>query len=409
MAILSVPNEARLKGLVVATETIPGTFVTPTQRMSVDFTATPAKGAIIRSEDATGTYDRTARVRRSFADASGNVGGGALSFQELAILSQYAIRGGVAGTSDGSTVPGYTYSFSPSPTADDISTFSALFGVDGLPWEATGVRINEFNISGNAVGNEDQWSGSGTLFLKDAKRYEGFEGVATGGTTDTVVMTGAGWTVDEHKGAYVFLDYGTGNGEVRQVLSNTADTLTLETALVDAPAANDKFYISGLFPVVPEAQFDTITMEGTRVFLDLYNPTTSALGTTNVSDRVLSFNVSQVLNLTNKRRASGVIGRKGRGAREITGTLQFEYDRWDEYAKWINDAEISIRIEKDGPFIDEEAGTRHLAQINIERAAFDAWSESTDQNNMTVNLTFVALQESPVWNVTVKTDLATLP
>lgn len=409
MAIRNVPNEAALKGLMIATESNPGQFITPTHRLTQEFTASPGRGAIIRSSDATGTYDRTARVRRGFATPSGNIGGGALSFQELAILSQYAIKGGVVPTSDGNAIPGYTYDFVPSANADDIDTFSALFGVEGLPWEATGVRINEFNISGNAVGSDDQWTASGTLFLKDARRHEGFEGIATGGTATTIVMTGAAWTVDEHKGAYVFLEYGSGVGEVRQVLSNTADTLTLETAVSNIPAAGDPFYISAVFPTLADPQFDTITMEGTEIFLDVYDPSTSTIGTTNVSDRVLSFNVSQGLNLANKRRASGVIGRIGRGARDVSGTLQFEYDRWDEYAKWIADREISLRIQKAGPVIDAAAGSVRLAQINIERGVFDAWTEATDDNNMTVNLTFVALQEAPTWSVKVKTDLANLP
>lgn len=164
MSIFNVANEADLKGLMIATESTPGEFTMPTQRMAMDFTASPGKGALITSSDATGTYDRTARIRRSFATASGNIGGGALSFQELAILSRYAIKGGVVGVSDGNDIPAYTYTFSPSANVDDIDTFTALYGVEGLPWEATGVRINEFNISGNAVGTDDQWDGSGTLF-----------------------------------------------------------------------------------------------------------------------------------------------------------------------------------------------------------------------------------------------------
>lgn len=408
MAIRNVANEEALKGLMIATETNPGVFTMPTTRMTKAFTATPGKGAIIRSQDATGTYDRTARVRRSFATASGNIGGGASTYQELAMMGLYAMKGGVTGVSDANTIPGYTYTFGPSSNVDDIDTFSALFGVEGLPWEATGVRLNEFNISGNAIGSDDFWTDSGTLFLKDAKRYEGFEGVATGGTTTTITMTGAAWTVDEHKGAYVFLKYGSGVGEVRQVLSNTTTEITFETAVLNAPAIGDLFYISGLFPTLAEADYDTITMEGTRIFLDVHNPSATTIGTTNVSERVASFNVTQTLNLANKRRAPGVIGRIGRGGREVSGTLQFEFDRWDEYKKWMEDEEISIRIEKPGPVIDATAGSTQNVQLNIERAAFDAWTEATDQNNMMVNLTFVGLEEAPPWEMVVKTDIASL-
>ncbi len=408
MPIRYVPNEVANKGFMLATETTPGTYVTPTKRMMTAFSATPGIGALKRSQDATGGYDRTATIRRDFADPSGTIGGGA-TYQELAILSQYAIKGGVTGTSDANPNVATTYTFAPTFNADDISTFSALFGVDGLPWEATGVRLGEFNISGDATSADDQWQLGGTPFLQDAKRYEGFEGVATGGTTGTVVMTGAGWTVNEHQGAYVFLDYGSGNGEVRQVASNTADTLTLETAASSAVVAGDVFYISGLFPSLALPNYDVITMEGTKIYLDVYNASASTLGTTEISDRMLSFNVSQTLNLSNKRRASGIIARKGRGAREVTGTLRFEYDRWDEYKKWIGDSELSIRIEKTGPAINASPLTNHRARIDIERAVFDTWTEDADNNNMTVSLAFVALQESPTWAVNVVTDIATLP
>lgn len=408
MAIFNVANEEALKSLMIATETTPGTFKVPTRRLEQAFTASPGRGALVASQDATGSYDRTAKIRRAFASPSGNIGGGAVSYQELAMILPYAVKGGVLGVSDSNTVTGYTYTFTPHDNADDIDTFSALYGVEGLPWEATGVRINELNISGNALGSDDFWTVGGTLFMKDTKRFEGFEGISTAGTTTTLTMTGASWTVDEHKGAFVFLDYGTGVGAVRQVLSNTATELTFETAVTPAPSTPTKFYISGVFPTLPDTDSDTITMEGTRIFLDVYNSSASALGTTNVSERVASFNVTQTLNLATKRRAPGVIAKVGRGAREVTGTLQFEYDRWDEYAKWIGDQEISIRIEKPGPVIDASAGTTHNAQINIERAVFDAWTEATDNNNMMVNLTFRAYRESPIWQPVIKTNLATL-
>lgn len=409
MPIRNVPNEVANKSFMLATEATPGVFVTPTKRMMTDFTATPGIGALKRSQDATGGYDRTNTIRRDFADPAGTFGGGAATFQELAILSQYAIKGGVVGSSDANPNVATTYNFAPSFSADDIDTFSALFGVDGLPWQATGVRFSEFNIAGDATSADDQWTIGGTPFLKEAKRFEGFEGVATGGTTSTVVMTGAGWTVNGHQGAYVFLYYGTGAGEVRQVASNTADTLTLETAVGSAVTASTKFYISGLFPALAMPIYDIITMEGTKVYLDIYNASASTVGTTEISDRVLSFNVSQALNLSNKRRASGIIARKGRGAREITGTIRFEYDRWDEYAKWIGDSELSIRIEKTGPAINVSPNTNHRARIDIERAVFDTWTEDADNNNMTVSLTFLALQESPTWAVNVVTNIATLP
>ncbi len=409
MAVTHVPNEVDLRGAMIATEATPGTYVTPTKRLNLDFMATPGVGSLKRSQDATGGFDRSNVVRRDFADPSGTGPGGAATYQELAMMLKYAVKGGLTGTSDSNTTPGYTYDAQPSFSADDIDTFSALFGVDGLPWQATGVRLSEFNIAGDATSTDNQWTIGATPFLKEAKRFEGFTGVSTGLTTTTLTLTGAGWTINAHTGAYVYLDYGSGNGLVRQVASNTATVLTFSTAIPSPGSTTVPFYIAGLFPSLSMPDYDIIEMEGTKIFLDVYNPSASTLGTTEVSDRVLSFNISQVLNLANKRRASGIIGRTGRGAREVSGTIRFEYDRWDEYKKWIENEELSIRIEKTGPVIDSGAGTNQLAQLNVERAVFDAWTEDADNNNMTVSLTFLAYQETPVWNPIVKTTLASLP
>ena len=408
MPITTVSNEAAMKTVLIGTETIPGTAVVPDGRLLVPFTAQPGIGAIRRSQDATGGYDRTATARRATADASATFGG-PVTFQELAILPKYAMRGGITGSGDSGSPEAFTYTYGPSFNADDIDTATIQFGVDGLPWVATGVRFDEFNISGDATGADNDWQVGGTPFVRSAERLEtdDAEFAATGGTVSTVVNTGAGWTVDQFEGAYIFKDYGSHVGEVRMVASNTADTITVADDWSEAPTAGDLFYISAEFPVLPAADYDAITMEGTEVYLDTYNSGASTLGTTLISDRVLSFNVTQTLALARKRRASGVIGRMGRGAREVSGTLRLEFDRWDEYINLRENTEMSLRIEKEGPAIN--GTTNHRARIDIERMVFDGWSEDEDTNNMTVSLAFVALQESPIWQISVTTDLATLP
>jgi hypothetical protein len=390
---------------MIATEPVPGQFTTPTTRIFVPYTASPGRGALQASQDATGGYDRTARVRRGFADPSATFGG-PVSFEELAMLAPYAIKGGVTPVADGS---GYRYEFAPTFDADDIATFSALFGVNGLPWQSRGNRFDEFNISGDATGQDNSWSVGGTPFLSDAGRYEAgdAEFTATAGTTTTITNTGAGWTVDAFKGAYIFKDYGSHIGEVRQVASNTAEAITVSTPFSEAVAVGDVFYVSAVYPTVTIPEYETIEFEGTQFFVDAYNASASSLGTTDISDRALSFNVTQTLALSNKRRASGVIGRKGRGAREITGTLRFEDDRWDEYAKWIADEPISLRIHKQGPLIS--GSTYHSVTIDIEKALLDVPTPDEAGTNMTRSYTFRAFLEAPIWKLTVVTDLATLP
>lgn len=52
-------------------------------------------------------------------------------------------------------------------------------------------------------------------------------GTATSGTDQTLVKTGAGWTVNAYKDKAVVITSGTGSGQVKYILSNTADTLTV--------------------------------------------------------------------------------------------------------------------------------------------------------------------------------------
>lgn len=414
MAILNVPNEVAMKQVAIATEALPGVAVTPTHRLLLDFSATPGVGDLRASEDATGGYDRTNTIRRSQADPSGTMGGD-LTYEEFAMLMQYAIKGGVAGVSDANATPGYTYTFSPTFNADDIDTFTAQFGAEGLPWQATGVRFNEVTITGDATDTNDAWQFSGTPFMRDVERLEGEEFVATGASvgneTTTVENTGASWTIDELVGQYIFKDYGTHIGEVRQIESNTATVITVSDAFSEAVVAGDVFYISAALPTIANPDYETIVTEGTQFFLDPYNSATSSVGTTEVTDRIVSFNVTQSLQLARKRRLSGIIGRLGRGAREITGTVRFEFDRWDEYKEWINNEEVSIRIQKVGSVIDSGASTNKLARIDVERAAWGAWTEDADNNNMTVSLSFRAYLPAtgPIMTVAAKNQLATLP
>lgn len=77
--------------------------------------------------------------------------------------------------------------------------------------------------------------------------------------------------------------------------------------------------------------------------------------------------------------------------------------------KWADGKELSLRIEKEGPVIDPDEDTHHLARIDVERAVFDTRTPDADNHNMTATMGFVAFTETPIWNLEVVTTLATLP
>jgi hypothetical protein len=95
-----------------------------------------------------------------------------------------------------------------------------------------------------AVSLYDNRSTTSELFL------QGVRGRAVGTQTSTTIQdTGHGtygatnWTTDRFAGCFVRIIRGTGAGQVRQIASNTADTLTVTTAWSTTPVASDSEYI----------------------------------------------------------------------------------------------------------------------------------------------------------------------
>jgi len=64
------------------------------------------------------------------------------------------------------------------------------------------------------------------------------ETLLTGATATTLMRAAAGWVVDAYAGAFVWITAGPGIGQRREILSNTADTLTLVQAWATTPTAN---------------------------------------------------------------------------------------------------------------------------------------------------------------------------
>ena len=68
-------------------------------------------------------------------------------------------------------------------------------------------------------------------------------GKATSATATTLTVSGATWTVNEYENFSVYIYAGTGKGQIRSIVSNTADTLTVAT-WTTTPDATSKFVVS---------------------------------------------------------------------------------------------------------------------------------------------------------------------
>lgn len=412
MSIKNVTNEVASKVALFGTEVTPGVPVVPTGALTGTWEASRSR-ALVREEEATGSYDRMTKIKREAETYSGSYSE-TPSFESLPSLFRYGVAGGDNPTADANAEVAYTRVQTPSSNTDDVDTMTIVSGVEGLPFEATGVRWDEWTLSWSATGTESAWQFSGNPRMTKYGRLPGsFTGVATAGTTTSITMTGAAMTVDEWVGSYIYFDYGSGVGEVRVVIANTADTLTWDGALSSAPVAGMVFHVVPQLPIVNPIEHEVIKGDTVDVYVDLWKPDGTAIGSTLVSERVLEFSIGQTLNTAQKRRAAGIIGRVGRGARWYTGNVRFEFDRWDEYKAWDEDDFVSLRFEKKGSIIDPTAGTTKLLRLDTEKVAWDVFTEDSEEHNMTATLSYVAANPigspNPVFRSTIVNTLATLP
>jgi hypothetical protein len=69
------------------------------------------------------------------------------------------------------------------------------------------------------------------------------DGKATGGSASTLVDSTKDWTVDAFAGKAVEIYAGTGAGQTREVVSNTADTLTVTPDWTTTPGTTSIYEV----------------------------------------------------------------------------------------------------------------------------------------------------------------------
>lgn len=80
---------------------------------------------------------------------------------------------------------------------------------------------------------------------------------ATSGAASSITKTGAGWTTNEFVDLYAYVYSGVGIGQIRKIVSNTSDTLTVDRVWASNPDNTSIFKIfyvpEGFSPYVSEA------------------------------------------------------------------------------------------------------------------------------------------------------------
>lgn len=422
MAGSTIQNETIRRRILAGTEASLGAGGVPT--FALYGTLSGKKGrALIRDPEFRGGYDGYINPARgpetfdgfTYADPK-------LSFQNLAILPRYGVAKPPTAVSDGFTVPGFTRAYRPSNAA--VDSWFAERGVAGLPFKTVGLQFDEFTISHNADNAAGNWEWGSNLTVVDDDMIPLFTGttpvVATGGSATTVVMTTAGWTVDAHAGKYVAMRAGTAANidQIVEILSNTATTLTLATALPAAVVAGDTFEISGAFtPGITDRTIEYIQNPGTQLIIA---DTVAGLATPSnlINDKMISFSVTQ-RNMYRSKRFSDNIGgvskKRGRGMREVTIEIAMEFDDWKEYREFERayPKDRAIRVQQlNGPVIDATAGSKQTAMITIPKGQWDDIDPQQERDG-NITGTYMALaylgSDGYVVEYASKTKLAVLP
>lgn len=387
-AMNRVPNEQALSTILVGTQVFRDTPVVPTYKWYGTLQMTENR-PITESDEYAGTFFADYEPTYGPMEISGTYGED-LTFQDFAIKPRYLIKGGVTGVSDGNTIPGYAYTYAPSPSRDDIDVATMQNGYPGAPKQGEMVLFDQATISADADNSKAVWQLSGNLWARKNDLITTTSGAATGGSTTTLVKTGAGWTVNQFQGAYVFIRTGAAAGNAIEVQSNTIDTLTFVGALPAAVANTDQFEISGRFtPGISDRTRDKIAAPGTVVTIDDYPGGT--IGTTSVP-RWISWSVTYQNNLSAKRFGPDVdmySAKLGRGKIKITGQIRLEFDDPIEFEKYRAKTMRRMRIKQTGPQINASPVTNMYAQIDLPKVAWSQVTQDVRGTNITATYAFV--------------------
>lgn len=408
-----IPNEQQLIRGFAGIQTFRGVPVAPDFKLYGELALDPTRPLIQRTE-----YTGTFFGRKTPARGPLTVGGTYrqnLSFEDLAILPRLSVATAPAGVSDGEATPGYTYAYRPHGTRINHDSATVEYMYPGLPFRCEDLDFPQFTIAIDPSDAEAAWRFDATAYARNFEPIAGESGTATGGSTTTVVMTGAGWTVNEHAGAFVTMLTGTvGNiGDALEILSNTADTLTVVGQFQSAVASGDTFAISGQFTAgIADRNTEAIDAAGTAVYFD---DEVANIGDTQMEGRVRSVSVTYNANLSAKRMIENrdtFAARRGKGETLVTGQVIVEFDSLREYNKWADLQREVLRIHQTGSTIDSGAATTKEATIDIYAAYYDSFARQVSENNVLAAFGWVgyldAAETVPI-EIASKVTLATLP
>lgn len=413
MAIANVHNDQQLVRAFAGTETTAGTAVTPTFPLLGAFQLTKTR-ALSDIASYAGTYMSNYTPVYGPTDLGGSYGQ-PLTFEAFATLPRYALAASPTPVSDGAVTPGYTRTFNHNTASRLSDAMTVIHGFKEMPFVAAGVRLPAFNINCDVDATEAAWVlNVPTLYATSDDLYMYRTGTATAATT-TTVTTGVAATLNAYALGWIHIIKGTGAGQAREIVSNTAPGVyTVSPAFSPAPDNTSVYILTGPMPAISIPDYETINAESTQTFIDDY--TGGTIGTTDDSARVISWNVGFEWPVLSKRfqgsTAGGYDAKTGNGPIVVAGSIRMEFDSPKEYKRFVDRGLLKIRHKQVGSIIDTATSTRKLAQIDVFRAALEAPTWDFRNSNQTINIPYrgyVDSVEGIYERLVSKTALATLP
>jgi hypothetical protein len=412
MAIINVANDRQLVRAFAGIETTAGTSVAADFVLMGDLSMTETRPLSDIASFA-GTYAQDYTVVYGPKDIGGTYSE-PLTYEGLANTARLALASGPTGVSDAQTTPSYLYTYNHGMTAPTRQSASVYYGFEEMPFLCTGVRFPAYNISCDIDDANAAWMlNVPTIYAGTKDLYMRYEGTATAGTATTLTDSGATWTVNAYQGGWVHIIGGTGKDQAREIASNTATALTVATWDVN-PSAGSIYLLTGPMPSLTVPSYRTIAAENTQVFVDDY--TGGTIGTTDESDRVISWNVGFEWPIQPKRfqgSGDGYDAKTGNGAIRVAGSIRMEFDSPKEFERFIGKEEVRLRFKQtDTQLINTSPATYRTAQIDVFKAALEAPAYDYRNSNMTQTINFrgyVDSTEGIIERIAVRTATSALP
>jgi hypothetical protein len=401
MAIQDVHNDRQLVRAFAGVETTAATAVAADFVLLGDMNITSTR-PLSDVPSFAGTYAKDYTVVYGPQDIGGTYSE-PLTYEGFANTARLALATGPAGVSDAQTTPSYLYTYNHSMTTPTRQSASVYYGFPELLFLCTGVRFPQYNISCDIDDANAAWMlNVPTLYASTKDLYLRVEGTATAATSTTVTDTAQALGTTAYVGGWIHIIGGTGKDQVRQIVSHTATVITTAAWTV-TPTAGSTFLLVGPTPALTVPSYRTIAAADTQVFVDDYVGGT--IGTTDESDRVISWNVGFDWPIQPKRfqgSGDGYDAKTGNGTITVAGSIRMEFDSPKEWERFIGKEEVKLRFKQtDTQLINTSPATYRTAQIDVFRAAWEAPTYDYRNSNQTQTLNFRGYVD-PTENVIVR-------